>query len=366
VARRKRLPVLVDTPLSWAARLLFTPGLVAGLPASRGAARALGDLYPRLQPSRFSRAVRNITDAYPGIAPDSARSLARDSYRHLFQLAAEFAFVPRLVNEEGVSRHLYFGDIAPGLAPLLRSRPCILISGHVGNWELIGYAISMMGFPMHAVYRPLDARALDAWVRDTRERRGLSLVSKFGAVRALPPLIRAGHPAGLVADQSGGDRGLFVPFFGRLTSTYKSIGLLAMQTGATLVCGMARRLGDGEPPPPGASGPRPLPGPASLRYSVELIDVFGPEDWEGRPDPLFYLTARYRRAIEAMVRRAPEQYFWMHRVWRSRPAHERLGKPFPPMLREKLSALPWMTPADVEGVIERSERDRTDLARLEK
>lgn len=366
MGKRRKLPLALDASLSWAARMALTPILCAGLPSARRGAQALGSMYPRLQPSRFQRAVSNLRDAYPDASEPELVERATDAYRHLFELAVEFAYVPRLITEEGFTRHLYFASIAPALRTLLSQKPCILITGHVGNWELIGYAISMLGFPMQAVYRPLDWRTLDHWVRDTRERRGLSLVSKFGAVRALPPLIRAGQPAGLVADQSGGDRGLFVPFFGRLTSTYKSIGLLALQTGATIVCGMARRLRPSELAP-GQDWQGPVrPAEDSLGYSVELVDQFGPEDWESQPDPLFYLTARYRRGIEAMVRRAPEQYFWMHRVWRARPAHERLGKPFPPHLREKLAALPWLSSDEVEAIVARSDRDRLDVRRLQK
>lgn len=323
----------------------------------------MGRAYPVLQPSRFERAVRNLSEAFPDWLDRKVRATAISSYQHLFQLGVEFVLTPRLVTHEGFSRHLHFGDVANALRPLLAGKPVILITGHCGNWELVGYAISMLGFPMHAVYRPLDLKPLDSWVRETRERRGLQLVSKFGAVRALPPVLKAGHPVGLVADQSGGDRGLFTPFFGRLTSTYKSIGLLAMQTGATLVCGMARRLRPGEEPPRSGRASLPIEWRDGLRYTVELTDIFGPEDWEGRPDPLYYLTARYRLAIEKMVRSAPEQYFWMHRIWRSRPAHERHGKPFPPHLREKLASLPWMTGADVEAIVERSDRDAAEVAR---
>lgn len=361
---KKHLPAPIEWALSGALRTALGPPQWLGLPASLRIADALGETYPRLQPSRFQRAVRNLADAFPDLPEPRRRALAVASYQHLFKFGVEFILAPRLITQEGFARHLFFGDIAQGLRALLDGGPCILITGHCGNWELIGYAISMLGFPMHAVYRPLDLRPLDRWVLDTRSRRGLTLVSKFGAVRALPPVIRAGHPAGLVADQSGGDRGMFVPFFGRLTSTYKSIGLLALQTGATLVCGFARRCAPGERPP-GLPAAARDPGPDSLRYAVELTDVFGPRDWEGQPDPLYYLTARYRRAIEMMVRRAPEQYFWMHRVWRCRPAHERLGKPFPPHLRDKLAALPWMTPDAVQAVVDRSDRDQREYQTLQ-
>jgi hypothetical protein len=58
-----------------------------------------------------------------------------------------------------------------------------------------------------------------------------------------------------------------------------------------------------------------------------------------------------------MIRKSPDQYFWMHRIWRSRPAHERLKKPFPPALREKMLALPWMTVEEVDKIQAQSERD---------
>lgn len=348
----------------------MTPALLIGPGAALAAARGLAGLYPRLSPKRFQRAVDNLAHAYPDRDEAWHRSTAMASYAHVFQLGVEFAYAPRLISQEAFARHLVFTEIGQGLRHMLSDKPVILISGHVGNWELLGYSVSMLGFPMHAVYRPLDLRPLDDWVRYARGRRGLTLVSKFGAVRALPPVLRRGEPVALVADQSGGDRGIFVPYFGRLTSTYKSIGLLAMQTGATLVCGMGRRLGPNEPAPDNALV-APIPddgrragdcGCSSLRYVVELTDVFGPADWESQPDPLYYLTARYRRAIESMVRAAPEQYFWMHRIWRSRPAHERLGKPFPAGLREKIGGLPWMTPEGLAAIEETSTRDARLLA----
>ena len=65
-------------------------------------------------------------------------------------------------------------------------------------------------------------------------------------------------------------------------------------------------------------------------------------------DPLFYITARYVRAIEEMARRYPESYLWMHRRWKSRPRHERNGKPMPASLEAKLRELPWVDEAMME------------------
>ncbi len=336
-------------------------------------ARALGRCYPLVGRSRVRRAAENLAQAFPDMEEADRWEIAVRSYEHLFQLGVEILFAPRLITQEGFTRHLVLSRIEPVLYELLKQGPTIMVTAHCGNWELIGYAISLIGFPMHAVYRPLDLRPLNEWLYDTRARRGLTLVSKFGAVRTLPPILTRGEPVGIVADQSGGDRGLYVPFFGRLTSTYKSIGLLAMRTGARVLCGFARRMSPTESIPDGPwrqSGgggeqfKHDLGGVPRMRYSLELVDHFGPEDWEQQPDPLYYLTARYRLAIEGMIRRAPEQYLWMHRIWRARPAHERNNKPFPKNLVEKLRALPWMTPDSLNAIVERSERDRRELAAL--
>jgi KDO2-lipid IV(A) lauroyltransferase len=325
--------------------------------AARAAARAFAT--SRINRKKFPRAIHNLSDAYPEWSADRVHDTAIAAYEHLFQLGVEVLYAPRLITEDGFSRHLSIRHVMRAARRLIEGGPAILITGHVGNWELVGYAVSMLGFPMHAVYRPLDLPPLDRWIRYTRQRQGLNLVSKFDVMRDIPLVLEAKQTVGFVADQSGGDRGMFVPFFGRLTSTYKSIGLMAMQYNTPMLCGFARRLRPEEPDPDALDGvvPEAVAGNPSMRYVAEVTDVFGPEDWKAQPDPLFYITARYRRALENMIRAAPEQYLWMHRMWRSRPAHERQGKPFPEALRAKLAALPWMTSEELERIVDRSGRD---------
>jgi KDO2-lipid IV(A) lauroyltransferase len=139
-----------------------------------------------------------------------------------------------------------------------------------------------------------------------------------------------------------------VPFFGRLASAYKSIGLLAMRYDVPIVCGQARRLG------------------SHMRYEISANDLILPEEWKQQPDPLYYITARYTRAIEGMVRNAPEQYLWIHRRWKTRPRYEREGKPMPKRMVRKLRELPWMTDAELGLIIERSEKYARAFERGEK
>ncbi len=124
-----------------------------------------------------------------------------------------------------------------------------------------------------------------------------------------------------------------MPFFGRLASSYKSIALLAMHHNVPVIAGYAVRIGE------------------QFLYEIDYTDIIVPGDWADQPDPLFYITARYNRAIEAMIRRDPTQYLWLHRRWKSRPKHERQGQPVPAKLIDKLAALPWMTQAELDRIV---------------
>ncbi len=346
---RAKTPGFLQPAVYLGTRALIAAASVPPLALSRAGAQRIGRWYAtsRLNRRHMRRAEENLGVAFPAWDEARIRDTAIRSHEHLVSFGVEMAYAPRVLTEDGWVRHISLGNVEPALKALVKSGPCLLITGHCGNWEVLGYTIALLGFPMHAVYRPLDIPAMDRWVRRARSQRGLELVDKFGAVRRLPQLLHAGAPIGLVADQNGGDRGVFVPFFNRLTSTYKSIGLLAMQFNARVVCGFARRVS---------------PSASSLGYRIEMTDHFGPEDWSTHPDPLFYLTARYRRAIELMVRMAPDQYLWMHRIWRSRPRHERLAKPFPHSLLEKIRLLPWMTGEDIDRLQDHSIRDARTLA----
>ncbi len=336
-------------PLTYAlVRTALTPVHLFSLPTVMGAATKLGRKFGASKPNakRVQLAINRLEVAFPEMDHDQRRELVLRAYEHLAMLAVELAVTPRLLSEDAWTDYVELGNLQSVMRPLLNDKPTLLLTGHCGNWEIVGYTMALLGFNMHAIYRPLDLRPADDWVRQTRSRRGLDLLDKFGAMRAMPKLMERGEAVAFVADQNAGDRGLQVPYFGRLASSYKSIGLTALQFDANILIGQARRL----PVEPGSD--------KAMRYRIEVVDQFSSEDWNNQPDPLFYITARYRRSIEQMIRNSPEQYLWMHRIWKSRPRHERLNKPFPSALKDKLAALPWMTDEELAQIIDRSDRDR--------
>ena len=301
-------------------------------------AAAVGRLFYQFNPKRRRRAEENIALSFPDWPREKVTEVARRSMENMFQLfMVDSLAAPRMISPESWNRHVQIGSLGAVLDRLLRREPAIFITGHCGNWELLGFALAAIGYPISALARPLDNPLIDRWLLGMRQARGLQVLTKWGATPALQEILDSGRQVGFIADQNAGDGGLFVPFFGRLASSYKSIGLLAMAHEVPIIAGHARRIGSG------------------MRYEVSCVDFIEPEDWADRPDPLFYITARYNRAIEEMIRRAPEQYLWLHRRWKSRPRQERQGKPVPRKLRKKLEALPWMTSDELDRIITLSE-----------
>lgn len=302
-------------------------------------ARTIAKVFAALGPARVERAVANLRSSFPELPEQQAQDLARRSIEHMFEIfIVDSVATPRLVGPTNWIDHVHLGSIRPGLELLLSERPAIFITGHFGNWELLGFVLATIGFPLHAVARPLDNRWINRWLLSVREARGMRILTKWGAVPELQETIERGGRVAFIADQNAGDDGLFVPFFGKLASTYKSIGLLAMRYRLPIVVGCAVRLD------------------RRFRWQLECPEIIEPASWEAASDPLFQLTARYAKALETMVRRCPEQYLWIHRRWKSRPRFEREGRPFPPNLRRKLEELPWMTETELDRIIHSSQR----------
>ncbi len=363
---RRGLPASAQAPLGLAVRaglgLLQWPGL----DSAESMTRSVGGAFAAspLNRKRREKTKARIAFAFPEWSDERVEACAEGVWRHLGQLATEVVRAPRFMNEDVWFRHMTFESRFPGLDDILEGRPAVTVTAHLGNWELVGHGIAMLGIPIQALYRPLDLTALDEWMREVRARRGMRLVDKFGAMRRLPAIVNGGAVPAIVADQNAGERGEFVPFFGRLASSYKSVASVLLRTRATAVVGAVLREGGAhalgiDEVHDGATGRRL----DELGYRTNMISAIRYEDWKDQPDPAFYITARYRRELERLIRMAPDQYFWMHRCWKSRPVWEREQTGFPQELREKLLALPWMSADEVEAIVEQSDRDAAELAR---
>lgn len=273
-------------------------------------------LLYRYVPSRRRVAIENLNAAYPELIdnPDRAHRLVRAMYKHFIRAAVEGLLLPRKLH---VHNWRSFADLHPAVglpAAMFSDRAALLVTAHFGNWELAGYAMGALGFKTYAIARVLDNPHLERFVLRLRQSTGQTIIAKKDDFDRLTAVMQGGGKVGTLADQDAGPRGVFVDFFGRPASTHKAVALMAIEFDAQLVVIGVPRVDRAAY----RAGP-PVPGMEAVFYAVEVEDVIDPREYAGRTDAVKAITQRYTAALERLVRRHPEQYFWLHRRWKHQP-----------------------------------------------
>lgn len=273
---------------------------------AKGLARAVTHLLPA-KINRRDVARANLRTAFgDDKADDELDAIIERMWTHLFRMIVEIVQLPRKVRLENIADVIDYRVPTAVLRQFCSGRPVIFLSGHFGNWEMSIATFGLYGFPLGVVARDLDNPYLHEWFRQYREGGRHRLISKKGGSETMLAMLERGGFLAMLGDQDAGSRGLFVDFFGRPASTFKSISLLALQYEALICVGYARRLEDD------------FRRHRWVRYELNCEDLIDPRAIEA-DDPVREITQRYTQALERIVHRAPEQYFWVHRRWKSVP-----------------------------------------------
>jgi len=265
----------------------------------------LGDLLWKYYARGRERALENLRASFPDESDEWIRQTGRRSFQQLTMLTIDVLFTPRLVRKHNWRQYSCFRNAEYAKWLMQERKGLLMVTGHYSNFEIIGYMMGLFGFDIYSIARPLDNKYLNRFLYGVRERRGQKLIDKKGAAEMMPRLVEQGSTLGFIADQDAGRKGIFVDFFGRKASTYKSIGLLAITYNLPIAIGYSRRVGN--------------------RFFFELgtTRIIFPHEWADKDDPLTWITAEYAKAIENFVREDPTQYWWLHRRWKTRPKEER-------------------------------------------
>ncbi len=258
--------------------------------------------------TRYEVAATNIREALGKLSNADVDRIIFGMWQHMVRLVFEIVQFPRRVTYRNVLDVIKFRNKEPVIQALCSDRPVILLSGHFGNWEMSVASFGLFGFPMGVVARALDNPWLDAWFRRFRESTGHVMIDKRGGGPEMVGRLERNEHLALLADQDAGRKGVFVDFFGRPASTFKSIALLALQHDALICVGYAFRQPDS------------LLKNRWVRFEVGCEAVLDAADYRSRPDPVRELTQDYTSALERAIRLAPEQYFWVHRRWKTVPS----------------------------------------------
>jgi len=303
VGRRPRPPWLRALQRASATAIAALARWAGRLPPRAGArvGAGLGEAAFWLIPSRRRVALGNLELALGGLPAAARRAIARANFRHLGVTALECC-------------RLFFGPPGAMLgrvrldgtehvkSALAEGRGAIYLTAHFGNWELLAASHALAGLPaLNVVVRPLDNPFLDAVLAAGRAGHQMRLIPKRAALKGIRLALARGECVGILLDQHAGRHGAWVPFFGRPASTSRSLAVLALKTGAPVVPAFIRRLPDGEHQ-------------VTLEPAIPLVRT------GDRERDVEVNTARFTAAIERQVRECPEQWFWVHRRWKGRPA----------------------------------------------
>jgi KDO2-lipid IV(A) lauroyltransferase len=265
-------------------------------------------------------ALENVRSAFPELADDPAAAdrLVRAMYRHFVRAVVELILLPRKLHVTNWRKHLVLEHGAVTLPPLLDRRSVLVVTAHFGNWEMAGFAMGLFGFRTYAIARVLDNPYLEKYALKFRQGTGQTIIAKNDDFARLTESLKKGGKVATLADQDAGSRGVFVDFFGRPASTHKAIALMAMEFDAVMVVMGVPRVNRADyPQRPDYDSTSPL---APLFYAVKCADVIDPREYADDPNAVKAITARYTAALEKLIREHPEQYFWLHRRWKSQPA----------------------------------------------
>jgi len=247
---------------------------------------------------------RNLALALPEASAKDRSRILRLLFRNLGWQLVEFCRLPRYT-PENTRGWIRTEGIEHFLAAQARGKGVLVLTGHLGAWELSSFYHSLMGHPMGMVIRRLDNRPLDQYVNRVRCLHGNQVLHKDDFARGLLHAMRRGGTVGILMDTNmTPPQGEFVQFFGITACTASGLARIALKTGAAVLPGFC----------------------LWEEKEQQYVLHFGPELRFARTADheadVLVATQQCNDVLESWIRRYPDQWLWIHRRWKTRPPGE--------------------------------------------
>jgi KDO2-lipid IV(A) lauroyltransferase len=256
-------------------------------------------LFYHLSPKHRVIVLQNLINAFPEKTEAEIGRIAKNVYLNLGTTAAEFFVIPTLT-KENMSDWVTFDGLDNYERARSKGKGILFYTAHFGNWEMLAACVGLQGIIVTIIYRALDNPVLEDFVAWFRSFTGHKILPKGGAAGTITERLRHNEMIGVLIDQNVSWReGVFIDFFGRPASTTKRFADIALRTGAPVMVGFSIRQPDG-------------------RYRLvfpEDVEIIRTGDHE---KDLFENTQKFTRIIEDVVRKYPDQYFWLHQRWKTK------------------------------------------------
>lgn len=248
----------------------------------------------------------NLAIAFPQKTEAEHRAILRESLVNLGRLMAEFCHLDTLTPENiGERVQLTNPEQWHSLVSQFTGTGALILTGHFGNWELLGYAQAYYGLPIHIIHRRLRNPLIDAFIVRERERCGNKVILKTTAGIEVLRAIRKKAIVAVAVDQNASGRmGVFVPFFSRLASTSSGLAGLALASNVPVIPAfLVREHG-------------------SWRHRFEILPPIEIVRTGDQETDLRETTAKFTAVFQQIVEQYPDHWLWIHKRWKRRPEGE--------------------------------------------
>lgn len=282
----------------WAARLAL--GTAARVPQWLGyrVAGGLGRLWFRFDGRRRRYALKFLAQAYPDLSEREQLRLGACATANLFMVPLDMARLTRLLARGGHATDVT--DCSKSEQTFREmSKPFFGLTAHLGSWEVGAVATAELVGGSHGIARITKNPLLNDWILKSRQKAGLRIHPRRGGFRDVARALANGEVGLQVIDQNQRLRGIYAPFFGKIASCERAAITLALRNQYPVMIAAMLRRGRG------------------FQFELVVGDIFTPKSTGNKQADLLAAITRANLALESLIRKAPEQYLWIHDRYRT-------------------------------------------------
>lgn len=257
----------------------------------------LGDITFGIIKFRKRVALKNLSRCFTKGSTGELKRICRQSYRNLGKSLVEYALFPKLARKR-LSEMVEFDHAEYFDQASKKGKGALLLTGHFGSWELMGAAVSHMGYPVDLLvgeqHNPLTDRLMNKY----RRMMGVGIIKAGTSAKSVIKALRENRFVAMLSDQDAGRDGVLVDFFGHLTSTPKGPAAFALRTQAPIIIGFIVRQG-----------------PKKQTAFLKTLDFS--QYAEDKEKDIKKITQEYTSILENYIRKYPDHWYWIHRRWKS-------------------------------------------------
>ena len=268
-----------------------------GLNASRKLSGFLAFIFYYIIPIRKETVLENLTNAFPEYDKKKIQNIAYNAYKSFLTAFIEILYLPK-ISRQGLKSEVNCPNKELIETKFKEEKGVILLSAHFGNWEYVAASVALqLNIPFSVVVKTQRNPYVSDWMNKVRTRWNNDVVSLGLSIRKIYQTLKEKKIVAMVADQRGPQESIKVEFFGRKVSVHVGPAVLALKTGAPILCGIPVRQKD-------------------YSYKLVMHEISKDNLPEDNEEKIIELSQRHTSYLESFIREYPEQWLWMHKRWK--------------------------------------------------